>query len=95
MHRRVLGSAFNFDSLSLSWGAHLSMSVPLQVLPATDNGQLEGYQENILLQIRDVAGLNRQQDPHHIDVAYHGTVDYHPQPLDVCDFHLLKNRVSF
>ena len=71
------------------------MSVSLQVLPAADNGQLEGYQDNIPPQIRGIAGLVGQQDPHHIDVAYHGVVDYHPQPLGVSDFHLLGTVFHF
>ncbi|KAH9975647.1 hypothetical protein BJV74DRAFT_888758 [Russula compacta] len=52
------------------------------VLPAAANSQFEGHGESTPQQVMDVVGpVTRLQDPHHIDIAYHGVVDYHPQPL--------------
>ena len=59
------------------------MGVPPQVPPAPANGPLERYWEDISPLVSGVSGPGSMQDPHHLDVAYHGVVDYHPQLL-VC-----------
>jgi hypothetical protein len=77
----MLGSTFNIVYTLLN--AHLSMCIPLQVPPAPVNNQ----REDIPPPNRGVAEPGRMQDLHHIDVAYQGIVDYHPQPLAVSNFH--------
>jgi len=59
------------------------------VPPAAYSDQPEGHLENAQ-PVRGVAGPPHHQlhDPHHIDVAYYGLVDYHPPPLRVRNFHL-------
>lgn len=61
---------------------------PLQVPPAPGHGQPEGHREDIPLPVGGVAMPGRVQDPHRVDMAYQGIVDYHPQPLAVSIFHL-------
>jgi hypothetical protein len=63
--------------------AHLSMCIPLQVPPTPTNDQ----REDIPAPDRRVAEPGRMQD-RHVDVAYQGIVDYHPQPLAVSNFRL-------
>ena len=71
--------------------AHLSMCIPLQVPPAAANNE----PENMPPPDRGVAEPARMQDLHHIDMAYQGIVDYHPQPLAVSNFHLSAARPLF
>ncbi len=68
--------------------AHLSMCIPLQVPPAPANNQ----REDIPPPDRGFAEPGRM---HHIDVAYQGIVDYHPQPLAVSDFRLSADGPHF
>ena len=63
--------------------AHLSMCIPLQVPPAPANNQREDMPPP-----GRVAEPGRMHDLHHIDVAYQGIVNYHPQPLAVSYFYL-------
>jgi hypothetical protein len=65
--------------------AHLSCV--LQAPPVPANGPPEGHREDIPPPIRGIAGPGRAQDPHHVDVAYQGIIDYYPQPFAVSDFH--------
>lgn len=58
-----------------------------QAPPAPANGQPEGHREDIPPPIRGIGGPGRAQDPHHVDVAYQGMIDYQPQPFAVSDFH--------
>ena len=62
----------------------------LQVPPAPADGQ----REDIPPPGRGVAEPGRMQDLHHIDVAYQGNVDYHPQPIVVGIFHLSAHGLS-
>ena len=64
------------------------MCIPLQAPPAPGHGQPEGHREDIPPPVTDVAGRGRMQDPHRVDMAYQGIVDYHPQPLGVSNSHL-------
>ena len=64
--------------------AHSSICIPLQVLPAAADNQ----REDIPPPDRGVAEPARMQDMYHVDVAYQGIVDYHPQPLAVSNLHL-------
>jgi hypothetical protein len=86
LHWIVLGLAFNVVCTLLN--AHLSMCIPLQVPPAPANNQ----REDIPPPDRGVAELGRIQDLHHIDMAYQGIIDYHPQPLAVSNFYLSADR---
>ena len=61
----------------------------LQVLPAPGYVQPEGHHDNIPLPAGGIAG--RVQDPHHVNTAPQGIVDYHHQPLAVSIFHLTAN----
>ena len=85
----MLGSAFNVMYTLLN--AHLSMCIPLQVPPAP----IDNQREDIPPPNRGVAEPGRIQDLHHIDVAYQGIVDYHPQPLAVSNFHLSADGPLF
>ena len=49
--------------------------------PAIGQPELEGHREDIPPPVWGVAVPGRVQDPHYVDVAYQGVVDYHPQPL--------------
>ncbi|KAH9962663.1 hypothetical protein BC827DRAFT_1154856 [Russula dissimulans] len=51
------------------------------VLPVSPNGQPEGYWQDVPQPVGIVGA--QIQEPHrdHFDVAYRGTVDYHPPPL--------------
>ncbi|KAF8488371.1 hypothetical protein F5888DRAFT_1295705 [Russula emetica] len=53
------------------------------VPPAPGHDQPEGHREDIPPPVGGVAGplAGRAQDPHHVDVAYQGIIDYHPQPV--------------
>ena len=84
-HGRMLGSVFSIVASCLTL-----MCIPPQVPPAAANNQ----PENIPPPDRGVAEPARMQDlrVHHIDVAYQGIVDYHPQPLAVSNFHLSAAR---
>jgi hypothetical protein len=87
----MLGSAFNIvNTLLNALNAHLSTCI-LQVPPAPANNQ----REDIPRLDRGVAELGRIQDLHHIDVAYEGIVDYHPQPLAVSNFHFSADGPLF
>ena len=82
MRRRILGSVFELG-LSMSVLIHQCLQVP----PGHD--QPEGYCEDIPLPVAGgVAGQGSVQDPHRMDMANQGIVDYHPQPLGVSIFHL-------
>jgi hypothetical protein len=89
---RTLGSVL--DILPFT-SAHLSTSIHLQVPPAPTNGQPEGHRD-IPPPVRGVPGPGRVQDPHHVDVAYQGIVDYHPHPLvGVSNSHLSATDPPF
>jgi len=45
------------------------------------NDQPDGNREDIPPPVSDDTGPGIVQDPRHVDVAYQGVVDYHPQPL--------------
>jgi len=79
MHCGMLGSVF--DTGTFYAGPHSLMCIPLQVPPAPGHGQPEGHREDIPPPIGGVAGPGRVQDPHRIDMAYQGIVDYRPHPL--------------
>lgn len=50
--------------------------------PAPANGHPEGLREDIPPPIGSMAGPGtRAQDPHHVDVAHQGIVNYHPRPF--------------
>jgi hypothetical protein len=85
----MLGSAFNILNTLLN--AYISICILLQVPPTPANNQ----QEDIPLPDRGVAEPGRMEDLHHIDVAYQGIVDYHPQPLAVSNFHLSADGSLF
>ena len=76
---------------TLRRNAHLTTYIPLQVPRAPTNNQ----PEDITPPGRGITEPGRMQDPHHIDVAYQGIVDYHPQPLAVSDFHLSTDGPLF
>ena len=65
----------------------------LQVPPVPGHDQPEGHHEDIPLPAGGVAG--RVQDPHHVNMAPQGIVDYHPQPLAVSFFHLTATWSSY
>jgi hypothetical protein len=52
------------------------------------NGQLEDHREDIPYLVGGFAGPGRLQDPHHVNVVNHGTVDYRPLPINVSNSHL-------
>jgi hypothetical protein len=85
--RRMLGSVFDIGTFYFYAGPHLSISmcIHIQVPPAPGHGQPEGHREDTPPPVGGAAGV---QDPHHIDMAYQGIVDYRPQPLAVSIFHL-------
>jgi hypothetical protein len=85
LHWRVLGSAFTI--VYPLPNAHLSMCIPLQVPLAPANNQRVDIPPP-----GRVAEPGRMQDLHHIDVAYQGIVNYHPQPLAVSYFYLSVDR---
>jgi hypothetical protein len=95
MRRRMLGSVFDIGTFYA--GPHSSMCIPLQVAPAPGHGQPEGYREDIPppLAVGGVAGPGRVYDPHRIDMAYQGIVDYHPRPLVVSIFHLTATEPPY
>jgi hypothetical protein len=84
---RMLGSVFDIGSLYTGPSPHSSMCILLQVPPAPAHGQPEGHREDVPPPVGGVAGPGRMQDPHYIDMAYQGIVDYRPQPLAVSIFH--------
>jgi hypothetical protein len=63
--------------------------------PANLNGQhhLEGYREDIVQPIGG-DGPGRMQDPH-IDLAYQGAIDHHPQLMAVSDIRISATGPSF
>ena len=66
------------------FNAHLLMCIPFQEIPLA----LANNQREIPPPDRGVPELGRMQgDLHHVDVAYQGIVDHHPQPLAVSNFH--------
>lgn len=75
-----LGSVFDIRVGTFFTNGHSSLCLPPQVPPAP-NGQPEGHQEDIPPPVRGFARLGGMQDPRHLDVAYQGVVDYHPQQL--------------
>ena len=62
---------------------------PSQVPPgAPDHGQPEGHREDTPPPVGGVEVPGGVQDPHRIDMAYQGFIDYHPELLVVSIFHL-------
>jgi hypothetical protein len=97
----MLGSVFNIVYTLLN-DAHLLMCIPLQVQPGQPGAPANNNHYNQVNQREDipppdrgVAEPGRMQDLHHIDVAYQGIVDYHPQPLVVSNFHLSADGPLF
>jgi hypothetical protein len=81
------GGCLGQPSISCTLGLML-ICIPLQVPHAPANNR----REDIPPPDRGIAEPGRMQDPHphHIDVAYQGIVDYHPQPLAVSNFHIAQ-----
>ena len=71
------------------------MCIPLQVPPAPGHGEPEGYHEDIPPPVGGVAGPGRVHDPHYINMAYQGIVDYRPQPVAVSIFHLTATEPPY
>jgi hypothetical protein len=88
MRCRMLGSVFDIGSFYTSRNS--PMCIPLQVPPAPGHGQPEGYREDMPLPVGCAIGPGRDEDPHRIDMAYQGIVNYRPQPLAVSIFHSLR-----
>ncbi|KAH9962651.1 hypothetical protein BC827DRAFT_1197270 [Russula dissimulans] len=66
----------------------MPMCIPSQNPPAAyDDHQPGGHWEDAPPPGWGVAEPDhRLHDPYHVDVAYHGLVDYHPPPLHVRNF---------
>jgi hypothetical protein len=71
------------------------MCIPLQVPPAPGHGQPEGHRDDMPPPLGGVAGPGRVQDPHYIDMAHQGIVDYRPQPFAVSIFHLTATKPPY
>ena len=77
MYCRMLGSVSDIRAFTIY---RCSFTSP-QILPAPAIGHPEGHREDIPPPVFGVAAPGRVQDPHYVDMAYQGVVDYHPQPL--------------
>lgn len=85
MRCRMPGSVFDIGSFYT--GPHSSICIPPQAPPA-GHGQPEAHRNNIAPPLGSSIGPGRVEDPHRVDMAYQGIVDYRPQPLAVSIFHL-------
>jgi hypothetical protein len=81
--RCIPGSVLTSGPLSFA-GAYLSCVVH-QAAPADGQYHPEGHREDIVQPIRG-DGPGRMQDPH-IDLAYQGPIDHHPQLMAVSNIH--------
>ena len=75
MYCRMLGLVFDIRTFSLL------QTFIHQSPDSARSRHPEGHREDVPPPVLGVAAPDRVQDPHYVDVAYQGIVDYHPQPL--------------